>query len=121
MHRTFSPSDPVVVDLFRRLGSDPRYVRMCLRQQCFRARCSPKPWRVGIGAHLKPRPGTWPINPERMPERQAWVERYQHAAAGYASCRYLESLGSGVIHPAARAVQELHDKLSRATTRLPLA
>ena len=37
------------------IGADPIYVQMCLRQHCFRARVSSKPWRIGIGQHLRPR------------------------------------------------------------------
>jgi hypothetical protein len=94
---------------------------MCLRQNCFRARVSPKPWRVGIEQHLRPRPGIWPINPERLPERRRWVDSYEKAAESFASCAFLEALGSGRVHPAATEVQRLHDDLSRSSVALPLA
>ena len=105
----------------RAIGTDPIYVRMCLRQRCFRARVSPKPWRVGIGGHLKPRPGVWPVNPERLPERQRWIAEYDEASDGFASCKFLEALGSGRVHPADAAVQRVHDELSLANQELPLA
>ena len=62
--RTFAPDDPAVAQCFAALGADPRYARMCLRQQCFRARLSAKPWRIGIADHLRPRPGVWPVAAE---------------------------------------------------------
>lgn len=94
---------------------------MCLNQHCFRARVSAKPWRIGIGDHIRPRPGTWPVSPERLPERRAWLERYDHAAAGFAACRFIESLGKGASVPAAQAVRQLHDELCRAHAKLPIA
>ena len=46
-HQTFSADDPAVARCFAALQADPIYVLMCLRQQCFRARVSAKPWRIG--------------------------------------------------------------------------
>lgn len=121
VHRTFAPSDPEVAELFRALRTDPVYVQMCRNQQCFRARLSAKPWRIGIAAHLRPRPGVWPITPDRMPLRRAWVEKYELAAARHSACRFMDSLGRGLAHPTARAVQQVHDQLSGALGTLPLA
>ncbi len=121
MHRTFDPAEPAVAEFFSALGTDPVYVRMCANQHCFRTRVSPKPWRIGIADHLRPRPGVWPVAPERMPLRQRWVEEYERKATGYASCHFVEELGNGTVHPAPAAVQRLHDALSRADSTLPLA
>ena len=120
-HRTFDPSDPEVNECFRALGVDPLYARMCYNQKCFRARVSPKPWRVGIDQRLRPRPGAWPVAPEWLPGRAEWVAAYEEAARGFAACRYIDSFGRGGVHPAVRAVMNLHDALARATSELPLA
>ena len=120
LHRKFDPSEPAVLECFKALNTDLVYVRMCQRQRCFRARVSPKPWRIGVRTHIRPRPGVWPINPERMPVRQAWVEQYEQAARQYASCRFVVALGGGRVDPEAHAVQVLHDQMCRATTTLPL-
>jgi hypothetical protein len=120
-HRLFDPLEPAVAECFQALGADPVYAAMCRNQHCFRARVSAKPWRIGIEGRLTPRPGIWPVAPERLPQRRAWLERYDSAAAGFAACRFIESIGSGVSAPAARAVQQLHDELCRAHSDLPLA
>ncbi len=120
-HRTFSPTEPAVAEFFRAIGTDPVYVRMCTNQQCFRARLTAKPWRIGIPDHLRPRPGVWPVSPERLPQRMAWLAKYDAAANAFAACTFLETLGSGTAHPKAQAVLELHDQLSRATAGLPAA
>lgn len=120
-HRTFAADDPAVAHCFSALGVDPLYARMCQRQQCFRARLSAKPWRMGIAHHLRPRPGVWPVAPERLHARRDWVERYEAAARGYAACSFLEVLGSGVVAPAVARVQWLHDELSGAASGRPIA
>lgn len=120
-HRLFDPKEAEVAECFQELGTDPVYAAMCLNQHCFRARLSAKPWRIGMEGRLTPRRGVWPVSPERLPQRRAWLERYDRAAAGFAACRYIESIGSGISVPAARAVQELHDELCQARSGLPIA
>ena len=120
-HRFFDTEERPVIEFFDALWVDMTYRTMCHRQRCFRARLTAKPWRAGMKDHMRPRPGIWPVNPERMPKRTAWIERYERAAASYAACRFVESLGSGVVHPDVRPVVELHDRLCRATSQLPLA
>jgi hypothetical protein len=119
-HRSFEPSDPAVRAFFANVGADPMYVRMCLNQQCFRARVSPKPWRIGISSHMRPRPGVWPVRPERLEERRNWIEAYESAAAHFAACEFVESVGSGVIHAQIAPVVKLHDDLSQANSGLPI-
>jgi len=121
MHRRFDPAEPEVAAFFRAVKADTIYVRMCARQRCFRARISPKPWRIGIQAHIKPRPGVWPVNPERLPERDAWIAAYEQRAEGFASCRHVADLGDGRVDRDVDAVRELHDDACRAGSTLPLA
>lgn len=121
MHKTFSADDAEVAGFFAAVGTDPVYVRMCQNQKCFRARVSPKPWRIGIADHMRPRPGVWPVAPERMERRTRWVREYEKRAAGYAACEFVAELGSKGTDAQAKMVQELHDELSRATRKLPIA
>lgn len=120
-HRLFDPLEPEVAECFRELVADPLYAAMCVNQHCFRARVSAKPWRIGIEDRLTPRPGVWPVSPERLPERCRWLERYDRIAAGFAACSFIESLGNGISDPAAQAVQDLHDELCQARSSLPIA
>ena len=121
MHRAFDPAEPAVTECFQALGADTVYARMCRNQHCFRARLSAKPWRIGILEPLRPRPGVWPVAPDRLPARDAWVAGYEQAAARHAACHFLEALGSDAVHSAALAVQEVHDAETGAHTDLPLA
>ena len=110
-----------LAEFFDALAVDPIYARMCQVQNCFRARVSPKPWRIGIGRHMKPRPGVWPVRAERMAERQRWIDEYEHAARNYASCRFVESLGSSLTDRRAQSVSRLHDRLCRSDRPDPIA
>jgi hypothetical protein len=121
MHHLYQPDEPVVAEFFQALGTDPVYVQMCLRQKCFRARLTPKPWRIGISQHMRPRPGIWPVSPERLPERTRWIEAYEAAARTYAACEFLEALGQSAVHATALSVQQIHDEVSRATSGLKIA
>lgn len=121
MHRTFDPAEPEVAECFSALGADPLYAAMCLNQKCFRARVSAKPWRIGVDRHIRPRPGIWPVDPARLPERNAWVQAYEAAAKGFAACTFIGTAGRGIPDPTAAGVQALHDDLCRATSALPTA
>jgi hypothetical protein len=113
-HRQFEAQSQEVRRFFEAIKADPVYVRMCVHQNCFRARLSAKPWRMGIDAHMRPRPGVWPVNPELAPLRQQWVQAYEAKASLFAACRFVESLGSGSVHDSLRDVIELHDRESGA-------
>jgi len=121
MHRTFEPHDPEVAECFRALDVDPLYARMCLNQNCFRARVSAKPWRIGIGRHMRPRPGVWPVAAQHRAVRDRWIADYEHIAHGFSACAFIESIGSGAVNLHAKTVQELHDDLCGANTTRPMA
>lgn len=121
MHDTFDPTQPEVQQCFDELKADRLYARMCVRQRCFRARLTAKPWRIGISDHLKPRPGVWPVDPERLPERRRWLAAYDEKAKEFAACRFVTALGSNAVDAHAEEVRRLHDEACRSDSELPLA
>lgn len=121
LHRLFKPDEPEVLEFFQALETDPVYVQMCQNQHCFRARVSPKPWRIGIKDHMRPRPGVWPVNAANLDARNKWVRAYEEASKRFASCRFVETFGSSAVHAKAAAVCELHDRLSQALSGLDIA
>jgi hypothetical protein len=121
MHRLFKPDEPEVSEFFKALEADPVYVQMCKNQHCFRARVSPKPWRIGIKDHIRPRPGVWPVNAANLDTRNKWIRAYEAASAGFASCRFVETYGNSAVHSKAAAVCELHDRLSQALSGRDIA
>ena len=117
--REFDPAGKEAQELMKATGTDPFFTRLCLAQKSFRARLTPKPWRVD----LKPPPGEYPRDADMREPFDEWLAEYEEACKGYATCRYLETVGRpGMVE--ARADQdlvELHDRATRATEALPLA
>ena len=121
MHDVFDPAGDAAKTAFDGLRADEIFVRLCAIQGCFRARVSPKPWRLAKQMPVSLPKSRWPYPLEQMPRRQQWVEAYNQQAPNYASCRFIEALGSSEIHPEAEAVRALHDEQCKALTELPLA
>ena len=105
------------LQLLRDLHSDPLYVRLCTSQRCFRARLTPKPWRMGM-----PKP------PDRYPYRTAaseqqvreWIAEYDRRRGQFATCSILQDLGESATDATVLPVMQLHDHFVCAG-REPLA
>ena len=122
MHRTFQPQDDDAALLFSALQADHLYTVMCKVQHCFRARLTPKPWRIGIDQRIRPPVAAWSAEQANLPERLTWIARYEQRSSGHAACCYLGSLGdTSRIDPNAEHVRALHDAMARAESNLPLA
>ena len=94
---------PLLDTLFSRLHVDPLYSVLCSRQACWRARVSPKPWRL----HLPrcPRPASSEEAPAALAD---WVQEYERACEGRAVCRLVECLGPRMQGD----IIALHDELT---------
>ena len=122
MHRTFQPDDADAALLFSALQADHLYTVMCKVQHCFRARLTPKPWRIGIDQRIRPPVAAWSAEQAHLPERLHWIARYEQQSKDHAACRYLRSLGdTSCVDPETEHVRALHDAMSRADSDLPLA
>jgi hypothetical protein len=121
-HAALDPRGDDATALFREMRADPIFVRMCFNQNCFRARLTPKPWRIGVDFHgWRSRRMVWPVPEDRLAERREWVARYEEAAADYAACEYLLTIGNPEISPATRDVVRYHDEMCRVDRGLPIA
>jgi hypothetical protein len=121
LHRLFDPREPEVKACFEALGVDPMYAQMCFNQNCFRARISPKPWRIGLPRLRPPYSAAWRPEYADLPARREWIAAYEAGSEAYAACRYVETLGSAHADPAAEAVQYLHDAFCRVDQDLNIA
>lgn len=119
MHDIFKPDSDASIDLLKQLDSDPMFIQMCRRQQCFRARVSPKPWRIGLDRLASK--AVWPLDAARLEKRQAWVRHYEKASEDYASCRFVMQLGSQTVHPKAEFVRRLHDQFCKSDREMQIA
>lgn len=122
LHKLFDPRSIQVENAFVALRVDQLYRLMSQKQNCFRARLTAKPWRIGISNHIKPRPGVWPIREEQLEEYNSWVTNYEQIASDFAACEYEESLGDlSRIAPKASELIDFHDSACRALSGLPIA
>ena len=121
MHDVFDPQGDPAKNAFDAVNTDPRFACLCALQDCFRARVSPKYWRMGYRPKESLPKSKWPFPSEDVPRRKRWVEGYEAVAPKFASCRFIERLGSQEVHPHAEAVRALHDHLCQADSSLPLA
>lgn len=119
-HATFGPGSPEVQILFDALAVDPLYAMLCDKQQCFRARVTGKPWRMGLSG-LSSQDRQWPPQSRHLPSRTAWCRDYDRKAAQFAACHFIEQLGPGASCPQAQAFVQWHDQACNARTALPLA
>lgn len=117
-HSLFDSRDPVCQTVFQAVNADPLYRRLCSNQQCFRARLTPKPWRVNLGTPQS----NWPfLHPAAENEFKNWEASYWKASNPYATCQLLPPIGTGQVTSELHPIIELHDNVSRATSGLPLA
>ncbi len=105
---------PGMADLFKKFNTDPLYADLCRKQQCFRARLTPKPARMGIKTMLKFR---FPYAAEDQAAIAAYLEEYNKKSEGFAVCRLIAQLGKRFNSPAI----EYHDQMTKCGKRLPLA
>ncbi len=116
--RLYDPTADETLAILRGLGSDPMYITLTQKQECFRARLTAKPWRCGC-----PRPPhafPW-ASPAAERASREWEQRYAEIEARYRACEFVKALGRTVDNPAIRAVVDAHDRGCRVEAPLPLA
>ncbi|MBW3569921.1 MAG: hypothetical protein KY467_02330 [Gemmatimonadetes bacterium] len=117
-HDVFSPTAPETMAAMNALGADPQYIKLCQVQKTFRARLTPKPWRIGVP---NPPVGFPYEGAAEEAEMRQWEARYDAASRTRATCQFVEEMGSGAEHPDVAPLRALHDEHTRATSGLPLA
>ena len=105
--RLYDPASADVAGLFGELGSDKLYRRLTVKQECFRARLTPKPWRCGC----KRPPNRYPWETSKAEEKyRAWQRDYESESEGYGICRLVEVLGDACGDETISGIVSLHDE-----------
>jgi hypothetical protein len=89
------------------LGSDPLYRKLTEKQECFRARLTPKPWRCDCD---KP-PNRYPwedTNAEQI--YREWENEYRIKIRKFATCELIDSVGKGIPEKTIHTIVEIHDR-----------
>ncbi len=117
-HELFDPVAKATRDILTSLGSDPLYTALCRSQACFRARLTPKPWRIGLKAPSRRYPFQSAADEAQF---QSWLQRYEAAAPRFAVCRLAAEIGPRTEVPEAAVVVALHDRYACPPGDLALA
>ena len=104
LDKTYPPDGSDTLRIMEGLGADPLYLRLCKAQKCFRARLSPKPWRIGLS---RP-PFRFPEDPDE-PSYRDWVRQYERAAERYQTCRLLRTVGPDPVTGPIADTLRIHD------------
>ncbi len=107
--RLYEPKSEDTRRILAELGSDPLYCTLTLKQECFRARLTPKPWRCG--SKNPPNQYPWPNSRTEQSYRH-WERRYEKAAEKYRVCDLVETCGTPAYNNEIATVLALHDEVA---------
>ena len=93
---------------------DPLYMTLCARQNCFRARLTPKPRRMKMKTAQK---FTYPPKVDSAAEKEMWLKEYACRSENHKTCTLVAVFGAEFDSPTVK----LHDELCKCSTALPLA
>jgi len=111
-------TSPQGEQILAELEADPIYRELCRANGTFRARLTPKPWRL---PGMKAPRDRWPFaDADADHHFERWLAAYGAAARDYAVCRRLAAHGPAPSGWEAQVIH-LHDDRTRASTPLPLA
>ena len=102
--RDFDPRAVETKKMMDEFNCDPLYVTLCIKQGCYRARLTPKPYRMNMPPYkvIFPREGV-DINFQR------WLADYERESRNYTVCKFIEQVGA---NHAMNEVVQLHDEIT---------
>ena len=118
-HQLYEAASDDAMAVMKTLHSDELYMRLCRVQKCFRARLTPKPWRVG--ASSPPFQRAWGGPGQPNPGYDSWLEDYEIMSENYQTCHFMEKIGLEAPDPAIKEVVRVHDEACGANGNLLLA
>ncbi len=111
--REFSTRDRETIAMMNEFNCDALYVSICKKQVCFRARLTPKPYRIQMKAYKVQYPKDGDDS-----EFQKWLQEYEYQSRNYSVCKFIEQVGAN--HAATETVR-LHDDMTGASINRQLA
>lgn len=110
----FDPNSKESNRMMLDFNADYLYRILCKKQECYRARLTPKPNRI----NLKDLRYKFPKIDEQEKDRLiSWVKEYDQKSINYASCKFISAHNYNYKN----TIVELHDKITDANTSKPLA
>lgn len=101
---SFDPRDRETRRIMEEFNCDPLYTALCNKQGCFRARLTPKPYRMKMQAYKVQFPREVDDH-----EFRRWLSEYEGASRSFSVCKLVEQVGAR--HYADRVIQ-IHDEIT---------
>ncbi|WFB36312.1 hypothetical protein P3T73_00855 [Kiritimatiellota bacterium B12222] len=112
--RLLTPDAQDSVAVMQKFKSDKLYATLCLKHECYRARLSPKPYRIGVDVPKLT------IENYQDPEMVAWVKGYEATSAKYGVCKVVMDAPENQVLPEVKRILEIHDRFC-LNVNLPIA
>lgn len=117
VNKYIDPKSSEMERLFDLFETDVLYRKLCINQECYRARLTPKRWRCGIDA--PPNRFPWENSADENRYRE-WQKNYETKIESYATCKWIMHWGSTSGDELQEHLLKLHDQMTHAMTDLPL-
>lgn len=111
--KSFDPRDRETKKMMDEFNCDPLYTRLCSKQGCYRARLTPKPYRMKMPAYKV----KFPRDRDDY-EFQQWLTNYESESRSFSVCKLIEQIGTS--HSLSDVIR-LHDDITGVSYRQPLA
>jgi hypothetical protein len=111
--RDFDPHAVETKRIMDEFNCDPLYITLCIKQKCYRARLTPKPYRMNMRRYKVQFP-----RKEEDTEFKQWLAEYERESRNFNTCRFIEQVGARY---SMNDVVQLHDEITGANFRQPLA
>lgn len=110
-NKKLKASDELVSELFKTFHCDPLYASLCRKQDCFRARLTPKP------SYIKHKGKKFKFPKDNSETESEWLLSYQDASENFSTCHLIKEVGPRADR---NQVIEYHDEICKIKDRLPL-
>ncbi|HXQ36028.1 MAG TPA: hypothetical protein VN843_18575 [Anaerolineales bacterium] len=100
----FEPRDLGTKKMMDEFNCDPLYTTLCNKQSCFRARLTPKPYRM----KMRPYKVSFPRE-DVDTEFQHWLAEYERESRNFSVCKFIEQVG---MSQDMSDVVRLHDEIT---------
>lgn len=111
--KEFEPGDRNTSKMMSEFNCDRLYMTLCQKQNCFRARLTPKPYRMKMRRYKVQYP-----REDDDPELRQWLADYERESRNFSVCKFIEQVGA---RHSVDDVVRLHDEITGINFRQPLA
>lgn len=111
VNQLFESNSTSANSLFKGLGGDLLYARLCRSQSCFRARLTPKPWRMGL-MYLDPECRYPRNNKQAQDAFEKWSKEYELMSSKFGVVRWVDTFGSHKENADVMKILSVHDKVA---------